>query len=984
MATLLLACLLSAAPVPQSTDEGPAHQWGQWRGPLSNGLAPHADPPLEWDEDTHVRWKAALPGEGHSSPVVWGERVFVTTAIAVGEALEPAPETAPGAHDNQPVTHVREFAVLAFDRANGELLWQRVVRRELPHERAHVSAGFASASPVTDGELVWASFGSRGLYCLDVEGGLVWERDLGDMRAKHEHGEGSSPALYGDTLVVNWDHEGQSFVVALDKLTGEDRWRVERDELTSWATPIVVDVAGRPQAIVPGTNRLRAYDLATGSVIWECGGLSHNVVASPVAGGGRVIVGSSYEKQVMLAVRLEGAAGDLTSGEDDHLLWVRRRSTPYVPSPLLTDEGLYFLHHYQGRMSRLDPATGEEATGPFRLPGLGNVYASPVSAAGRIYVTDLEGTTLVLRAGPEPEVLATNRLDDSFSASAALAGDELFLRGMRHLYCIGPPRVREVDVRFAGSGGLELFGHLRLPAGTPDAGAPALVLLPGSGPTDRNGNQMGLRTDLLKQIAERLADEGVASLRFDKRATLRYASTFMKLGVEEQNDFFAFEHFVGDARAAFEFLRERPEVDPRRVGILGHSEGGLIALALARDPSRTAPAALVLAGTPARTLADVLRYQIERAFAAAEASERERILKGLDAAIEAVVNTGAPPAEVPRELAPLFPANAARLLQVELALDPTALARVYRGPVLVLHGGRDIQVLADETVAGLGAALAVRPFGTHRIHVAPEASHNLKPVSGEADPGFKGPVEPSVLDTLVAFVAEALDPAALAPPRPDDARVQAVIEALDQALASGSRRQGTQAILAARDVLSSEAAPWVFRVLGERGTAEIGVELMRWVEHPGVVDVLLGAYWPMQAMLEGDPELHALLLRSIAQHGVDHAVDVLVDEVSRSVDPRVLSARCMGLARIRTADSLDGLFRILERIEGLEERARADALVDFDLAVRWLTGAEPGPRAADWRAWRDRHPDAAPAAEPPTLPADLRARWDAYWAPPKE
>jgi outer membrane protein assembly factor BamB len=412
-----------------------AADWPQWRGPLGTGVAPQGDPPVEWSEDEHVRWKAALPGVGHSTPIVSGGRVFLTAAVPTGDALEPAPDTAPGAHDNAPVTHRQVFVALAVDRAQGELLWQRALHEALPHERAHDTATFASASPVTDGEHVFAFFGSYGLYCLDLEGNRVWGRDLGDMQVKHAHGEGSSPALHGDTLVVNWDHEGPSFLFAFDKATGEQRWQVARDEITSWASPIVVEHDGVAQVIVPGSKRLRAYDLETGEVIWECGGLSRNVVATPVAANGMVFAGSSYEKQAMLAIRLDGAQGDLTG--TDRIAWYRGRSTPYVPSPLLYDDALYFLHHYQGFLARVDAATGAQAKRATRLTGLDDVYASPVGAAGRVYVTDRGGVTLVLSHGDEPVVLARNVLDDRFSASAAIAGDELFLRGERFLYCLG-------------------------------------------------------------------------------------------------------------------------------------------------------------------------------------------------------------------------------------------------------------------------------------------------------------------------------------------------------------------------------------------------------------------------------------------------------------------------------------------------------------------------------------------------------------------
>ncbi len=422
---------------PAAGAESAPRYWPQWRGPLATGEAPHADPPVEWSEGENVRWKLALPGRGHSTPVVWGDRLFLTAAIPHGEPLRPAAER-PGAHDNAPLTRRQEFVVLAVGRRDGKILWQTTVHEAVPGEGGHVTASHASHSPVTDGELLFASFGSHGLYALDLDGDLKWKADLGRMLTLHGHGEGASPALAGDTLVVNWDHEGPSSLVAFDKRTGRERWRVARDEVSSWATPIVVEHGGRLQVVVSGTRRLRGYDLATGKVIWECGGLSHNIVASPVAGDGLVFAGSSYEKQALLAVRLDGARGDVTA--TDRLAWMRTHGTPYVPSPLLYQGALYYLRHYQGILTRVDAATGRDRPGPVRLPGLGNVYASPVAAAGRVYVTGLDGTTLVLSAGDRPEVLAVNRLDDRFSASAAAVDRELYLRGERSLYCLAEER----------------------------------------------------------------------------------------------------------------------------------------------------------------------------------------------------------------------------------------------------------------------------------------------------------------------------------------------------------------------------------------------------------------------------------------------------------------------------------------------------------------------------------------------------------------
>ena len=413
----------------------PLAQWGQWRGPLATGAAPKADPPVEWGETKNIRWKTKLPGLGHSSPVVWGSLVFVTTAEMTGAKKPFTGVTPDGAHNNMNPLFDYQFAVMAIDQQTGAVVWRRTVATLQPHESTHESATWASNSPVTDGEHVLSFFGSNGLYCLDTGGRLLWSRDLGDMQVKHGHGEGASPLLHDETVVVNWDHEGASVIVALAKRTGEELWRQPRDEVTSWATPIVVTHDGQAQVVVSGTRRVRGYDLKTGAVIWEAGGLPGNIVASPVGADGMVFAAGSYEKQTLLAIRLTGAKGELTGTQQ--IAWQKNRSTPYVPSPLLYDGWLYYLRHYQGVLSRVNAKTGNEPSGPFRLGSVFNIYSSPVAAAGRIYVTDRNGKTLVMSNDAEPKALTLNKLDDRFSASAALVGDAIFLRGEKFLYCIG-------------------------------------------------------------------------------------------------------------------------------------------------------------------------------------------------------------------------------------------------------------------------------------------------------------------------------------------------------------------------------------------------------------------------------------------------------------------------------------------------------------------------------------------------------------------
>lgn len=408
--------------------------WPQWRGPLATGVAPQADPPAEWSETKNIRWKVALPGKGHSTPIVWGDRIFLTAAVPFGEVLPPKFSTAPGTHDGVPVTQRHEFVVLAVNRRDGAVLWQTTVHKKVPHEGGHYTGSLASNSATTDGEHVYAFFGSHGLYCLDMQGEVQWQQHFGEMQTKHGHGESASPVLYKDMLFINWDQDGPCFVAAFDKKTGRQLWIADRDEETSWSSPIMIEHDGQPMLIVAGTNRVRAYQPETGRVIWECGGLSSNIVATPVAAGGMLFAGSSYEKRAFLAIRLDRAKGDITGS--DHVAWTRSRGTPYVPSPLLYDDSLYFLTHYQGVLSRVEAATGVDKPGAIRLGGMGNIYASPVAGGGRVYVTDLDGKTIVVSHDDAPKVLAVNQLDDEFAASAAIVGRELFLRGKTHLYCI--------------------------------------------------------------------------------------------------------------------------------------------------------------------------------------------------------------------------------------------------------------------------------------------------------------------------------------------------------------------------------------------------------------------------------------------------------------------------------------------------------------------------------------------------------------------
>jgi outer membrane protein assembly factor BamB len=416
-----------------SAQQSDPDQWGQWRGPEASGVSRTANPPLEWSETRNIRWKIEIPGRGTGSPVVWGDKVFLLTAIPNGVGAEASHDPRGGLRPRG----VHRFVVMAINRSDGRIAWEQTVREEEPHEAAHVDNGtWASSSVVTDGEHVFAYFESRGLYAFDMDGALQWEIDLGDKAMRNEFGEGSTPALYQDKLVVVWDHiGGQSFVTALDKNTGEEIWRDDRDEIDTWATPLVVDHQGRPQVIVPGMERLRSYDLDTGEIVWESDGLTMNPIPSPVVTPGNILIAmSGFRGNDLKAIRLDNASGDITG--TDSILWELDRDTPYVPSPLLYDGVLYFLKSNSGILSVFDAETGVPHYQLQRLQAVPNVFASPVGAQGRVYLAGREGATLVIRHGPTFEILATNVLDDGFDASPALVDDEIYLRGYQYLYSI--------------------------------------------------------------------------------------------------------------------------------------------------------------------------------------------------------------------------------------------------------------------------------------------------------------------------------------------------------------------------------------------------------------------------------------------------------------------------------------------------------------------------------------------------------------------
>ncbi|HYK92383.1 MAG TPA: PQQ-binding-like beta-propeller repeat protein [Acidobacteriota bacterium] len=431
--SVMLFWSFAAAVVP------PEAYWPYWRGPSADGMAV-GDAPLHWSDTQNVRWKTDIPGLGNSSPVVWGDRIFLTTAVKTGNPIGTAGSQDAGVNrrggfgeSGPQVEH--GFEVLCVDRHTGKFLWQRTAIRATPHEGFHSTYGsFASNSPVTDGVKVYAFFGSRGMYCYDMNGRLLWQKDFGvQMRMKLSFGEGTAPVLSGDRLILVFDHEGDSFIVALDKGTGKELWRVSRNEKSNWSTPLVLEYKGRKQVVVSATRKVRSYDLETGRLIWECGGLGANTIPQPVYRDDLVFVMSGFRDPMLMAIRL-GREGDLTGS--DAVVWSQSKGNSYTPSPVIHDNKLYTLTD-TGMISCYNARTGVPYYHQVRLPKSYSFKSSPVGANGKLYLASENEDVIVLRMGEKFEVLATNTMpDEMFIATPAIAGGEIFLRSQKRLYCV--------------------------------------------------------------------------------------------------------------------------------------------------------------------------------------------------------------------------------------------------------------------------------------------------------------------------------------------------------------------------------------------------------------------------------------------------------------------------------------------------------------------------------------------------------------------
>lgn len=412
--------------------------WPQWRGPSGQGTSEETKLPTQWTAKTNIKWKTSIPGRGHSSPIVWGNKIFLTTAIE-GELT---PGANPPKHidgdkeyihpDSVGVDKKHKFQVMAIDRQSGRVLWTQTAYEGIPYDYRHRKSSYASATPATDGRHVYAYFGSEGLYAYDMNGKLVWKADLGKLSSVGM-GHSTSPILYKDLILLQCDEEygKDSFVIGIDKKTGREVWRTPRKVQMTWATPLLVRTAKRDELITSGVESIVSYDPNTGTELWRHKGLDSNAVPSPVANRDTVFLSSGYPTKIAMAIAL-GQSGDL----EDKVTWKYSKGTAYVPSPILYGDYLY-LTSDRGVLTCLDPKTGEVKYEGGRVPVPASFTASPVAFDNKILLTSEDGDTFVVKAGPKHEILATNSVGEPVYASPAVVDGNIFIRGERNLYCIG-------------------------------------------------------------------------------------------------------------------------------------------------------------------------------------------------------------------------------------------------------------------------------------------------------------------------------------------------------------------------------------------------------------------------------------------------------------------------------------------------------------------------------------------------------------------
>jgi outer membrane protein assembly factor BamB len=419
-----------------------AENWPGWLGPHERGISSEAGIPTQWDLDKNVQWKVEIPGLGHSSPIVWGNRIFVTTAASSDPSADNWEKGFPMA-GRSPDTATVSWMVLCFDRDSGQLIWKQTAVEAVPVHFRHLKNSYASQTPVTDGKYVYAFFGDQGMFCYDFQGNLVWSRDLGDFEMRTNWGMGSSPILSDNLVIQTCDQEtGASFIVALDKRTGDIVWKQDRDELSSWSTPYLYLDGKRPELIVNATKAIRSYDPATGKLLWECRGPATSITTpTPTSSNGLIFVSSGFMRDTIRPITafIPGASGDVTLKESvtksNAVAWRQPTAAPYIPTPVAYGDYIYVLYD-QGFFACYDAKTGREVYGKKRI-GMGtNFSASPIVIGDRLFCFSEDGDVYVLKTGPEFEILAVNALGEAMMATPAVSEGMMFVRALKHLYCI--------------------------------------------------------------------------------------------------------------------------------------------------------------------------------------------------------------------------------------------------------------------------------------------------------------------------------------------------------------------------------------------------------------------------------------------------------------------------------------------------------------------------------------------------------------------
>ena len=412
--------------------------WPQWRGTGGSGISTETGVPLEWSESKNIAWKTAIPGRGHSSPIVWGDRVFLTTSIEGpivpgAEAVRHYRRGEEYLHpDSVGANHSYTMKLFCLDLKSGRVLWEKTVYEGTVHDNRHKKNTYASATPATDGRFIYLSFEAEGVYCYDFSGKKIWKTSLGKI-AKGGMGPGTSPVLYENLVILQCDQEyGEgSFIAAVDKKTGKEVWRVSRDQRRSWATPLLIKTAQRTEMVTSGPNKIISYDPGTGRELWSAPGVVSNPIPSPVAGQGLVFVTAGSDAKRAFAIRL-GGSGDLAG--TSNLVWSYDKGTAYVPSPILYNEYLYLVTD-AGAITCIEAGTGKVIY-QTRIPMAARFTASPVAFDGKILFVSEDGDSFILKAGPTPEILNANALGEPVYASPAIVPGRILIRGQDNLYCI--------------------------------------------------------------------------------------------------------------------------------------------------------------------------------------------------------------------------------------------------------------------------------------------------------------------------------------------------------------------------------------------------------------------------------------------------------------------------------------------------------------------------------------------------------------------